>query len=280
MARELIIYCDESDQSGKHYANFYGGLLVESLHLQEAEDRIRAVREALYLRDEVKWQKISHAYAGKYIALMDELFDLVVEGKIKIRIMCTQNYFSAARLTSEQRENGFFMLYYQFIKHGFGLSHAGVAGTTTRLRLLFDQLPDTLEKRQAFKGYLGGLDRWQAFRRAGIQLSSEMIGEVDSRDHQLLQCVDVVLGAMQFRLNDKHLEKPAGSRIRGKRTRAKERVYRHILQRIRAIRPGFNIGISTGDDGSKVNRWRHPYRHWIFRSENAVVRPEFGKRNK
>ena len=44
MARELLIYCDESDQSGRKYSNFYGGLLVESMHLVEVERRITAVR--------------------------------------------------------------------------------------------------------------------------------------------------------------------------------------------------------------------------------------------
>ena len=39
---------------------------------------------------------------------------------------------------------------------------------------------------------------------------------------------------MAFRLNDKHKIKPPGQRTRGKRTIAKERLYKHISQRIRA----------------------------------------------
>lgn len=280
MARELVIYCDESDISGRHFANFYGGLLVESVHLAEVEGRIVAVRERLHLRDEVKWQKISHAYADKYIELMNEVFDLAAEGKVKLRVMFTQNYRSPARLTDDQRDMGFFLLYYQFVKHAFGLRHAGNRDQRMRLRLLFDQLPDTLEKRAQFKGYLAALTRSQEFRDAGIDLSSEAIAEVDSKHHPLLQCVDVVLGAMQFRLNDKHKEKPEGSRTRGKRTIAKERVYRHILARIKAIYPGFNPGVSTGTRSDLANRWRDPYRHWLFVSDNAVVRPEFAKRAK
>ncbi|MCB1560650.1 MAG: DUF3800 domain-containing protein [Xanthomonadales bacterium] len=265
MARSLLIYCDESDQSGKRFSNFYGGLLVESEHLSEVEQRIRVVREAHRLNDEVKWQKISAAYADKYIALVDELFDLVAEGRVKIRIMFTQNINALPRLTAEQREDGFFKLYYQFIKWSFGLQSCGREGTTTHLRLFFDQLPDTKEKCQRFKGFLSGLGKSREFRQAGIKLGIDGISEVDSKKHELLQCVDVVLGAMQFRLNEKHLEKPEGSRVRGKRTRAKESVYKHINARIRLLRPGFNIGITTGDDGDSANRWRHPYRHWLFR---------------
>lgn len=280
MARELLIYCDESDISGKHFANFYGGLLVESRHLPEVRERIDAKRMELRLNDEVKWQKISSAYAEKYISLMDELFELVEEEKLKLRVMFTQHYFSAIGLTHEQHENAFFLLYYQFVKHAFGLRYAGLPGAATRLRLLFDQLPDTLEKRLAFSGFLGGLNRWAGFRQAGIELAPDAIAEVDSKQHPLLQCIDVVLGAMQFRLNDKHKEKPPGSRTRGKRTIAKERVYKHILARIRRIYPGFNIGVSTGMRSDHANRWRDPYRHWLFVAENSKVRPEFSKQKK
>lgn len=279
MAREILIYCDESDISGKHFANFYGGLLVESCHLDEVETRIREKREGLHLAGEIKWQKISERYAGKYIELMDELFDLVAEGKVKLRVMFTQNYYAPARLSPDQRENGFFLLYYQFVKHAFGLSYAG-NGDRTRLRLLFDKLPDTDEKCSAFKGFLAGLGHSRQFRIAGMELQQDAIVEVDSKRHQLLQCIDVVLGAMQFRLNDKHKEKPPGSHRRGKRTVAKERVYKHIRTRIAQIYPNFNIGRSTSLRDDHVNRWRDPYRHWLFVSQDAVVRPEFGKRQK
>lgn len=279
MARELIVYCDESDISGKHYGNFYGGLLVESAHLEEAQRRLRDRCEALHLHNEVKWQKISTAYADKYIALLDEVFDLLAENKLRIRVMFTQNYRAPRGLTPDQREMGFFLLYYQFIKHGFGLAHSGT-GAPTRLRIMCDKLPDTEEKCARFKGYLSALTHSVEFKRARLQLTLDSISEVDSKDHVLMQCVDIVLGAMQFRLNDKHKEKPPGSRVRGNRTIAKERVYRHILARIRQLYPNFNIGISTGSRGDVGHRWSDPYRHWLFVPEDAVIRPEFAKRQK
>jgi hypothetical protein len=76
---------------------------------------------------------------------------------------------------------------------------------------------------------------------------------------------------MQFRLNDKHRARAPGVNRRGKRTLAKEVVYRHINARIRTLRPGFNIGISTGTDGDRANRWHHPYRHWRFVPEERMV---------
>jgi hypothetical protein len=52
---------------------------------------------------------------------------------------------------------------------------------------------------------------------------------------------------------------------------AKEQLYKHILSRIRKIYPGFNVGITTGQQGNKTNRWRHPYRHWLFIPANAQI---------
>lgn len=277
--REFTIYCDESDISGKHFGNFYGGLLVDTGRQQEVEVRLKSVCARLRLNDEVKWQKISTAYADKYIALMDELFDIVAQGDIKLRIMFTQNYFAPRRLSAEQGEEGFFILYYQFIKHAFGLRYAGLAGQRTAIRLMFDELPDTLEKRARFKAYLAALDRSPEFRRSGIDIDARDIAEVDSKRHVLLQCVDVVLGAMQFRLNDKHKEKPEGSRRRGKRTIAKERVYRHVLTRIQQLYPRFNIGRPTSLRNDMTNLWKDPYRHWLFVSKGAQQRPEFAKGN-
>jgi Protein of unknown function (DUF3800) len=280
VSRELILYCDESDSSGKHFSNFYGGALVESVHQEEVISRLEACKARLNLLGELKWQKITSQYESKYIDFLSEVFGLMREEKIKMRVMFTHNFFSAHRLTTEQRENGFFLLYYQFLKHAFGLQHAGVSGSKTGVRIYFDKLPDNAEKCFAFKGFVTGLNANVPFRQAGIFIRSDQLAEVDSKQHVILQALDIVLGAMQFRLNDKHKEIPEGETRRGKRTLAKERVYKHILTEIRATRNGrqFNIGINTGDLSGVENRWADGYRHWIFKPKEGAIRPEFSKR--
>lgn len=281
MARELILYCDESDSSGKHFSNFYGGALVESPHLNEVRERLEACKIAQNLLGEVKWQKITEPYASKYMILATEIFNLVREGKLKIRIMFTQNYFSPTRLTEDQRENGFFLLYYQFIKHAFGMKFAGKPHLPpASVRIYFDKLPDTNEKCLAFKGFVSGLNQNYEWRNAGLSIKQDQLAEIDSKEHVILQALDLVLGAIQFRLNDKHLEKAPGTNRRGKRTIAKERVYKHILGEIRNTYEGkhFNIGTNTGKPEGMVNLWKDPYRHWLFKSSTATVKPEYAKK--
>ncbi len=280
MTRELILYCDESDVSGKHFSTFYGGALVESQHLADVIARLQGCKDRENLGAEVKWQKITEQYQSKYLSFVDETFDLMAEGKLKVRVMFTQNYFSISRPSTEQREQGFFRLYYQFVKHAFGLPHAGRPPERTGIRVYFDKLPDTHEKCAAFKGFVLGLNKNPQFVKSNIQVLPDQIAEIDSKEHVILQALDVLLGAVQFRLNDKHKEKPDGASRRGKRTVAKEKVYKHILGRVKQLYGGkaFNIGISTGTPLGVEQRWMDPYRHWLFRPTDGVVKPEFAKK--
>jgi len=111
-----------------------------------------------------------------------------------------------------------------------------------------------------------------------VQLFLTDITEVRSHDHVLLQCLDIVLGAMAFRLNEKHKVKICGTRRRGKRTRAKEALYRTILTELRKIRPWFIVGVSTSSRGDPNARWSEAYLHWLFVPRDFVYEEQLTKR--
>src|SRR5262245_38217951 len=121
MAKEYIIYCDESESKGRHFSNFYGGALVTSDHIDEVRTSLAAKKLELNLRGEVKWSKITPNYRKKYIDLMDFFFDLIEADKVKIRIMFTQNLMRPRHLSREHIKNQYAILYYFFIRHAFGL---------------------------------------------------------------------------------------------------------------------------------------------------------------
>ncbi len=261
--KEYILFCDESDKHGDYYSNFYGGLLVGASQYQAVTDRLNAVKTSLNLFKEVKWKKVTAAYLGKYKSLMDAFFWELQAGNVKVRIMFRQNAQEPLGLTAEQRQTTYWRLYYQFVKHAFGFAQMPHDQGPTRLRVYFDQFPDTGEQAAKFKGYIEALGSSAAFRDVRLHLAKQDITEVESHDHVLLQCLDIVLGSICFRLNDKHKAKPPGKRRRGLTTVAKDELRLHILKHIQAIRPNFNIGITTG--GGTKERWEMPYRHWCFR---------------
>lgn len=262
---EYIIYCDESISNGKYYSDFYGGVLIRSSDLDYVKASIDKRKQELNLLGEIKWTKVTENYLQKYKQVMDLFFDFVKQDKVKVRIMFRQNAQIPINLTKEQIENGYHLLYYQFVKHAFGLRyHAVNPADDTYIRLYFDKLPDTHLQNEAFKAHIYGLQGLASFQKARLKIRLDDIVEINSKDHSIQQCMDIVLGAMAFRLNNMHKEKPVDSRVRGKKTIAKDKLYKHILALIRSTGfPHFNIGISTGI-ADWTDRWNHSYRHWKF----------------
>lgn len=261
---EYWIFCDESIQSGPKFSHFFGGAIVPASRHADVENQLRALKAKIGFLHELKWQRVSEQWLGGYEAMMTGFFDLLRRGKVRMRVMFSDNRVIPDGLSRAERDAGYFKLYYQFIKHAFGLQYIPAGERGTRLRLHFDQFPHTREKVQQFKGFLGALPEAAGLREVGLLLSPDHITELDSKEHVLLQCVDLVLGAMAFRLNDMHLVKAEGQRTRGKRTLAKDRLYRHILGEIRTLKPALNPKISTAAEPWPEGKWSMPYRHWSF----------------
>lgn len=265
---EYIIYSDESISDGKYFSDFYGGALVRSVDLLPIVNTLNARKAELNLFQEIKWTKVTSNYLEKYKEIISTFFQFISDDKIKLRIMFRQNAQVPVNISKEQRDNGFHLLYYQFIKHAFGLAFSG---TEERyLRLYFDKLPDSKIKNEQFLNYIYGLQSLRSFQQANLKIRREDITEINSHDHVILQCMDIILGSMAFRLNDLHKVIPEGERQRGKKTIAKEELYKHILAHIRKIHPNFNIGITTSKT-PKEKIWELPYRHWKFTPREFTI---------
>jgi hypothetical protein len=274
-----IVYCDESDSKGKYYSNFYGGALIKASDQQVIERALSEVKADQNINGEIKWTKTAEAYEEKYKVFIDRFFDFIFADQVKMRIMFTQNINHRQNYPSDELNNEYFLLYYQFLKHAFGLRYSNPElDHTIGISVFMDDVPHKDAAFDNFKDYLSSLSVFPIFNRNKIVIEKQNISGVNSKSHNILQAVDVILGAMQFRLNDKHLEKPVGQRIRGKRTRSKERLYKHIHKKICDIRPNFNIGVTTGHKVGLEDRWHDPYRHWIFIPNDSVTDLTKGKR--
>lgn len=265
------IWLDESTKEGEYYSNFYGGILIDSKHLHDVLYIMqRCVDENGLSGHEIKWQKVNENHFEPYKKVVDTIFDLLEHGLVKMRIFFKSNQYNTIGLTKEQRINTYQILYYQFVKHAFGLQYANEdISKPLRVHLSFDEMPLHNADKKKFINYLLGLNDTREFSRANIRLAESDIVEIDSSKELPLQFLDLILGAMSFRLNNKHKIKPEGSRVRGKRTQIKEKLYKYINQRIRMIRPGFNIGESTGRRSDR-DAWTEPYRHWSFKPNNSI----------
>ncbi|MEN8833419.1 MAG: DUF3800 domain-containing protein [Pacificibacter sp.] len=269
--RHYIIYCDESSKKGAHFSNFYGGALIKAQDREAIEEALNSKKEELNLTGEIKWTKVTANYLEKYEEFMDFYFSFIESGRIKIRIMFTHNMYRPV-LNAEQQDLGYFLLYYQLVKHSFGIKYSNPNRIDrVYFSLLLDDLPDTKAKCDNFKTMLSEIPQTNGFRDMGIHIPKQQIAEVDSSKHVVLQGLDVILGSMHFRLNDLHKIKPVGAQRRGKRTIAKEKLYKRMNAQIRAIYPNFNIGNSTGQAKGPSDKWSHPYRHWRFKPKQHTI---------
>lgn len=276
---QYIIYTDESEKKGKYFGNFYGGALVRGTDFAEINTSLNSKKEELNLSGEIKWQKVTGNYLDKYIQMINLFFDYIAADKIKIRIMFTHNMYQATGLNEKHKDNEYFLLYYQFFKHIFGFQYSNPEMKPASLYILMDQLPDKKEKNDEFKKFIYGLQYQEIFVDSNLHFKSmDDIGEATSHEHVILQCLDVVLGSIEFKLNGKDKIIPEGERIRGKRTRAKETLYKVINKRIREIYPNFNIGASTGCK-NQSDRWDHPYRHWKFEPKHSKENNQYRPKN-
>lgn len=272
--RRYTIYCDESSKKGKRFANFYGGALMATSDVDAISELLNRKKEELNLYRELKWTGVSAPYQQKYIDFIEYFFEFIKSGRIKIRIMFTSNRIRPQNLTSYHEKNRYFVLYYQFIKNGFGLIHCN-PNTLDRvfIELRLDQIPDTKQKVEEFRNFVNGIGVSASFFGRQIFFPKDSIFEIDSKKHVISQGLDIILGSMQSRLNGFHLIKPDGGSRRGKRTLAKEKVYKAINNQIRDIYPNFNIGITTGQPNGIDDRWNHPYRHWVFKPRDWEMTP-------
>ncbi len=196
MAEEYLIYADESDQHGKFFANFYGGVLVRSGDLAEVNECLAQKKKELLFRGEVKWQKVTKNYLQKYKDLIDEFFVLIRNERVKVRVIFTQHFVSPRKLDEYQQEHSYHILYYLFIKNAFGLRYSEPRAKRRRVRVYLDSMPDIREKNALFKACLAALSKSAPFRQARIEIPEDQIAEVNSHDHDILQLLDVVLGAI------------------------------------------------------------------------------------
>ena len=141
------------------------------------------------------------------------LFCLIKANKIKIRVMFRQNTIRDRRLTREHIEQKYFILYYVFIKRGFGLDCSPKIPGGVRVRIYLAR-SRTQKSKLKVQIVLGSNVAAARVSSRGVKIIREDVAEVVSHDHDILQCLDIVLGAIHFKLNDLHKAIPEGKKRR------------------------------------------------------------------
>lgn len=254
---KYIITCDESTRNGARYSYFYGGVIVPENKYEGISKKLNMYKEHIGLPHEMKRSKIDLSNVSRYIEMLDFFFTFVKSGDIRVRVMFSDNRDLEAIPKKENQT--FVKFYYLFIRHAFALPYAG---EDIRLRLIFDELPENTKTRNEFKTYLiSNLTHIpNADAKNAIIINRDSIEEVDSKKHIILQCADVIVGLIDFILNDSHNQ----LKVKSKKWYAKNKLAEVLMDYIYQLHPGFELCTTTRPIRG-INAWLDKYRHFVYK---------------
>lgn len=255
-----MIICDESTRKGHNFSYFYGGAIINESKYQKLSDILTNFKDRFGL-NELKRTKISEANYKFYIEVLDLFFTFVRSGDIKVRIMFSPNNQLMTNIPHSQNET-FIKFYEVFIKDAFSIFYAK---EDIRLRLIFDDLPETKEQCRKFKDHL--IEKINSNENPlanKVYIKEEDIEEVDSQKHIILQCVDIIVGLVDFCLNTTKKEIKES-----KRAQSKYKVWEKIYGFIVEMNPNFIIKETTRPVYSNKG-WKDKYKHFVYHQKRKI----------
>lgn len=186
---DFEVYCDESRQqlfSGRDRSGFVclGSLWLESSRREHLKERIRELRSRHSVGGEFKWHRVSRAKKQFYL----DLTELFFGEQMRFRaIVLPAEEMDAVRFHASDQELMFYKFYYQLLHHWIL--------DQNRYRIFLDL------KTNRSAGRVQTLER--VLRNAN--LTSEILGvqALPSRQLDLMQLTDVLLGAVSYSFNGK-----------------------------------------------------------------------------
>lgn len=258
---EINVYSDESRHRGERFL-LLGGLWIRVDDIVLVENEIRQLRNNNGYRDsagkwvdfhgEFKWTKVSDKYLHVYKDIVDLFFKLLDKDKIRFCAMLIDTHNPAVQKYDNIKRDGYFKLLYQLYLH-----NCKVPGL---YKIYPDKITNPQHKINLRKLQIA-LDKSLAKKFAELvpqenrpEYYVQSITPVDSKKTQILQIVDVIIGAIGY-FQNRHFQRSGAKR-------AKVELMKHVFNKL--IYSG-TIKIS----GKKFMVARSTrFNIWLFRPKN------------
>jgi len=250
------VYRDESDtDSGKRYM-VYGGIIVADNNLPRIEREIANWRITHKMHRELKWVKVSKKKYSEYRSLMDLFFSLASHGRLlHFKAFIVDTRAAEYRVFSRgDNELGFYKFYYQFLLRYFAVfphrHHCGM-----------DVIIDDRDVRRDHLSVL------HIVLNHGIKkmfnVTNDLVKSVEpitSHESNILQVADVLMGAVGFHNNGRHLRPAAKHKVDLAAYIATRGALRDLTQETPYTKTYFKIARWHWGPGPRPSRRRHPSR--------------------
>jgi len=198
-----LIYCDESRQNMDRYM-VIGGIVVSQQSLWFVEKTFAELRKLEKIgKTEMKWNKVSKSWQPKYERWVKEFFNL---NRLNLVHFCSlivdMHKVDHKRFNQGDKELGFYKFYYQLLLHCFG-KHYCPNPVTDRLIVYPDKRTTSYD--------VSGLTRYlNAGMKSKLGVGTNPFLSVEpkeSKDYDLIQTADILIGAMGYHKNGLHVVK-------------------------------------------------------------------------
>lgn len=272
MPRTYEIYADESWTHGSvprnRYWCFLGGIFGTESQLSKLEAALKEVKASCGYKLEVKWANISEKDTPVYHHLLDTFFQHISENDIKYRQLFLDRKYVRILRPGEARQSDLdiqYKIYYQFLKHHFGLEHLPLAqGTFDRVFIRLDT-HSSVDHTNSLKEFTEKLPLYLG--RTDLHFD---VSFVDSKKHLSLQMCDVLMGAAGSYGNKMHLRRENGRRGMTNKQKCRLAICKYIYEKLKAVDKAdrgsgaFNWFESTGIGTTPTNKLSHKIRIWKF----------------
>jgi hypothetical protein len=187
MDKEINVYCDESNHLEKDSKPMVlGALSCPRNKAQTVNKRIREIKNEHNIHEnfEIKWTKVSSKHLPFYIDVLNYFFDIT---EIGIRVVVANKENLNHEKYSQTHDDWYYKIYFQLLTK--------VISSENEYRICLDR-KDTLgrERVQRLRDIL--CNKEYDFNRKIIK----EIREVHSVQVQMVQVIDLIIGAIQFNL--------------------------------------------------------------------------------
>ncbi|WP_335954435.1 DUF3800 domain-containing protein [Acinetobacter guillouiae] len=271
--RKFLIYADEAwtqthKISENRYHCFFGGFFATPQEFKKFEQELILLQKKFNQSKEIKWGNLSKYNVDFY----NEIIKLV-------EIFLCDNHFSKYRQFFMDRHHQYsgaqasmldsqFKMYYQFLKHSFGLQY--IPYKNIQIIFFLDTHSSHYHK-EKLKEF--ALDLPRILSRNDITIKIEFI---DSKKSKILQVCDLLMGTAGYYGNAIYERKVNGKKQITKHQKLKRdfgkttyNMLRNIDAKFRNTK-AFNWFENTGTEGSKNNYFNHKLRIWKFIPNNSI----------
>jgi hypothetical protein len=194
-SQNLVFFADEACISQDRFT-IVGGVCIHRNVIATVRKQLLAYRENYGMHAELKWSKISNQKADEYKALVDYFFWLNSKNIIHFHTLIFDSHkANHSRYNNGCRDTGLSKLYYQLILHKFcGLYRHG------DMAVCLDHRNSKTRHEDLKKMLKSGVAK-----KLGVSESPiKQIVSADSKNEDILQMNDVILGAVGAVRNGKH----------------------------------------------------------------------------